>query len=66
MISLNGPTSIKRWGPLPLNNGYALTGSLSCVPCLSLGYEYKCKSGGCMDTISVDEVIDAAKRLGFE
>jgi len=66
MISLNGPTSIKRWGPLPFNNGYALTGSLSCVPCLSLGYEYKCRGGGCMDTISVDAVIDAAKRLGFE
>jgi ADP-heptose:LPS heptosyltransferase len=66
MISLNGPTSIKRWGPLPINNSYALTGSLACVPCLSLGYEYKCRTGGCMDTISVDKVIDAAKRLGIE
>jgi ADP-heptose:LPS heptosyltransferase len=66
MISLNGPTSIKRWGPLPINNSYALTGSLTCVPCLNLGYEYECRSGGCMDTISVDKVIDAAKRLGIE
>jgi len=56
LISLNGPTSVKRWGPLN-KNSIAIQSSISCSPCLNLGFEYGCSENKCMQVISVDEVI---------
>jgi len=56
LISLNGPTSVKRWGPLN-QNSVAIQSSLSCSPCLNLGFEYGCNENRCMQAINVNEVI---------
>lgn len=66
LISLHGPTSLKRWGPLASEPSIDIVGKLPCVPCLSLGFEHQCKSGGCMDTISVEEVEAAVDRLATD
>jgi heptosyltransferase I len=63
LISLHGPTSLRRWGPLSSGTSIDIVGKLPCVPCLSLGFEYHCKNGGCMDTISVEEVEAAVDKL---
>jgi ADP-heptose:LPS heptosyltransferase len=62
LISLHGPTSPKRWGPLN-NNAVPVQGGASCSPCLSLGFESKCDDPKCMAAISVEEVYAAATRL---
>jgi heptosyltransferase-3 len=66
LISLHGPTSPRRWGPLSSETSIDIVGKLPCVPCLSLGFEHKCKNGGCMDTISVEEVETAINRLATD
>ena len=66
IVALHGPTSPKRWGPLA-ENAVILAPQIPCAPCLSLGFEYNCKSGGCMQNISEEEVLSAAGRfLGQE
>jgi heptosyltransferase-3 len=62
MIALHGPTSPLRWGPLS-PKAIVLTPKSECAPCLSLGFDYECSSGGCMDTIAVEEVLCQASRL---
>ncbi len=62
LISLHGPTSPKRWGPLN-KNAIHLCGGTSCSPCLSLGFESNCDDPKCMTDISVEEVFAAANRL---
>jgi len=62
LISLHGPTSPKRWGPLN-NNAVPLYGGTSCSPCLSLGFESNCDDPQCMNAISVEEVFAAADRF---
>ena len=34
---------------------------LACSPCLSLGFEYGCKNGGCMELIKTNEVLAAVQ-----
>jgi ADP-heptose:LPS heptosyltransferase len=62
LVSLHGPTSPRRWGPL---NANALTVSLErpCSPCLSLGFESSCQDPQCMIQLGVHEVYGAAQRL---
>jgi ADP-heptose:LPS heptosyltransferase len=62
LISLHGPTSPKRWGPLN-NNAIHLYGVTTCSPCLNLGFESNCDDPKCMAAISVEEVFAAANRL---
>ena len=62
LVSLHGPTSPKRWGPLN-SNAIHLYGNMSCSPCLSLGFESNCRDPKCMDAISVEEVFSAASRF---
>ncbi len=55
VIALNGPTSVARWGAI----GEKITNFRStyeCSPCLSLGFEYACKAGGCMTRIRAKDV----------
>lgn len=62
LISLHGPTSPERWGPLN-RNAIPLQGVTNCSPCLSLGFESTCSDPKCMNAISVKEVFAAANRL---
>jgi len=57
MIALHGPAGFLRWGPVASSNIYNIQSNFYCAPCLNLGFEYKCKNGGCMDEISVEKVI---------
>lgn len=56
IISLNGPTSIKRWGPV-CTNAISVKSNLKCSPCLHLGSDYGCKRPNCMNSIPVDNVL---------
>ncbi len=64
LISLHGPTSFLRWGPLN-DNAITIQSSYECPPCLNLGFESTCaKMGcGCMRAISVDEVISKVQEF---
>jgi ADP-heptose:LPS heptosyltransferase len=62
LISLHGPTSPKRWGPLN-DNAIALSSTRPCVPCLSLGFESDCSRAACMEDITVDQVLSAVGKF---
>jgi len=62
IVALNGPTSPLRWGPLG-EKVISLVPTSTCAPCLSLGFEYGCATGGCMNTITVEVVKAAVDRL---
>jgi ADP-heptose:LPS heptosyltransferase len=62
LISLHGPTSPKRWGPLN-DNAIALSSTMPCVPCLSLGFESNCSRAACMEDITVDQVLSAVGKF---
>jgi ADP-heptose:LPS heptosyltransferase len=62
LVSLHGPTSPKRWGPLN-KNAISVEGGARCSPCLSLGFESRCDDPKCMNAISAEEVYAAATRL---
>lgn len=64
LVSLNGPVSVARWGPVTQpGRGEALQSPRTCAPCLHLGFEYGCTQGGCMADITVEAVLAAADRL---
>jgi len=64
LVSLNGPTSVDRWGPVTApGRGEALRSPRACAPCLHLGFEYACTGGGCMADISLEDVLAACDRL---
>ena len=58
LIALNGPTSIKRWGPL---NPEAIALQPDCPNCgyLNLGFEYPKNPPPCMENISLQKVLEA-------
>lgn len=60
LVSLYGPASPKRWGPLN-DNSISIQSKYSSAPCLNLGFEYNCRdrTGECMREIQVSEVIQA-------
>lgn len=62
LISINGATSIKRWGPLN-NNSVAIASNLKCDPCISLGYESKCKEPACLRSITPELVFEKITEL---
>jgi heptosyltransferase I len=62
LVSLHGPTSPKRWGPLN-DNAIALSSTMPCVPCLSLGFESNCSRAACMEDITVDQVLSAVGKF---
>lgn len=63
MITLNGPASILRWGPIGSSNVHNLESDFTCAPCLNLGFEYKCKKGGCVDAIKVETVAKKVSEI---
>lgn len=62
LVSLNGPTSVVRWGSLN-KNSISLTPKRGCSPCINLGFEYKCDNNACMLDITPDDVLKAADEL---
>lgn len=62
LVALHGATSVTRWGPLSANarNVWAHE---PCQPCISLGFESKCKNPVCMQHISVGMVMCQVKEL---
>ncbi len=64
LVALHGPTSVLRWGPLGAPEATrALSPSLSCSPCLHLGFEYPCADNSCMQEIYVESVLQAVDAL---
>ena len=61
VISLHGPTSPERWGAKGANVT-ALSARLPCSPCISLGFDSRCRLEKCMQAISVGQVYDAAMK----
>ena len=64
LIALHGPTSVKRWGPLDAN-AISLQSGLQCSPCLNLGFEYKCQTNSCMESITTKALMDAIKKMNM-
>ncbi|HBE01698.1 MAG TPA: hypothetical protein DC049_04395 [Spirochaetia bacterium] len=60
IIALHGPTAVKRWGPVS-SGAINVTADFHCSPCLNLGFEYKCRDGGCMQTINAEMIINILK-----
>lgn len=58
LISLHGPTSKKRWGPLN-KKSVVISAELECSPCISLGFDSKCRDNRCMKHITVERVLAA-------
>lgn len=64
LVALNGPTSVKRWGPVARKDkAISLASTRDCAPCLHLGFEYGCDNNQCMDDIHISQVIEAAEKL---
>lgn len=62
LVVLHGPTSPSRWGPLS-QQAIVVRPTKECRPCLSLGFEHTCQTGGCMHTLDVHEVYRSAVNL---
>lgn len=62
LISLNGPTNVKRWGPIS-ENSISIESPHPNAPCLNHGFEYSCKNKicNCMSVIDVKSVIKKAE-----
>jgi len=63
MVALHGPAGILRWGPVGSPNVFNVESDFDCAPCLNLGFEYKCKNGGCMDVIKVEAVLQKVSEV---
>lgn len=61
VVALHGPTDPVKWGPIG-EKSIVVKSKLPCSPCLYLGYEYKCKTRRCMESITVEEVFEMVKR----
>jgi len=64
LISLHGPTTPMRWGPLN-SNSKAIQSDYPEAPCLNLGFEYKCndRTGECMKRITPEMVISEIEKM---
>lgn len=62
LIALHGATSERRWGPLS-DKAVVVKSGEACQPCISLGFESRCKDPVCMRNITVDMVADEIERL---
>ena len=58
VISLHGPTSVKRWAPR--GNCTPFSVNLTCGPCL--GKQVECLDNQCMKRILDEQVIDAIRQ----
>jgi heptosyltransferase-3 len=61
LVAIHGPTNPKRWGPIN-SNSTIIQSSLTCSPCLNLGFDYKCPVNDCMKEISYEKVLEEVKK----
>jgi heptosyltransferase-3 len=61
-ISLDGPTSARRWGPISANS-VSVESTFEGCGYLNLGWEYAGQRLDCMSGIGVPEVVDAIDAL---
>ena len=62
-VSLFGPGIARKWAPRGESH-IVINKHLPCSPCTEFGYTPKCPvNAKCMADISVDEVVEAVKRL---
>lgn len=61
LVALHGATDYKRWGPIS-EKAIVVQSNESCQPCISLGFESKCKNPVCMQNITVDMVWEQVER----
>ena len=64
LISIHGPTSPKRWGPLS-ENSHSIYLDYKCSPCISLGFESHCKDNQCIRLIQVNDIISIIEKNKF-
>lgn len=58
VIALHGPDDPEKWGPW--GEGHVvIRANLPCSPCSYLGFEYGCRRGLCMESITKEEVLSA-------
>ncbi|MEI8217629.1 MAG: glycosyltransferase family 9 protein [Elusimicrobiota bacterium] len=58
ILLINGPVSVEKWGPQ--GSGHRVVQARTeCAPCVYLGFEYRCRKRTCMESIAVEDVIDA-------
>jgi len=65
VIALHGPTDYRKWGPYGKNHNI-IKSNCECSPCLYLGFEYKCNTRKCMESITVKEVLTAIDNLIYK
>jgi lipopolysaccharide heptosyltransferase II len=62
-VSLFGPSNVKKWAPKG-DHHIVVSKNLPCSPCSRFGITPKCQiKAGCMANITVDEVVEAVKKL---
>jgi heptosyltransferase I len=61
-VSLDGPTPVRRWGPLGPHVRSAVAGGAGCGY-LDLGFEYAGQRLDCMNDITVDDVMGLVDEL---
>ena len=61
LIALHGATDYKRWGPISAK-AVVVQSNEPCQPCISLGFESKCRNPVCMQNITVDMVWEQVKK----
>lgn len=65
LVALHGATSDRRWGPLSKKAIVVKSGE-RCQPCISLGFESKCRDPKCMENITVEMVLEGIEKLEGE
>ena len=61
LIALFGPTLVSKNGPRGKNSTVVKASGLKCVPCQDTAAFYNCKRATCMNSITVGDVMAAAK-----
>ena len=61
-VVLFGPSDAKKWGATDARHA-VVQKDLPCAPCFIFGYHKPCRSVACMQQISVDDVLEACRRV---
>jgi len=62
LISIHGPTSPDRWGPLG-SNSYSIFLNKDCSPCISLGFETNCQNNICIQDIETNKILSIVEKI---
>jgi len=64
-VSLFGPVDEKTYGPYSMNDDHIVVSrkDVGCRPCYKKFKYNNCEKRLCLDSITVDEVLEAAERL---